>query len=117
MCLNIASGPPDPPSNCSVVNQTTDSLEVWCRPGFDGGLRQSFVMVVTDLSSGEELANATEEDAPEFRVTGLNSGRGMRMRIYSVNQDGASNATVLEGNTLKVAELQIGEEGEGGRGK
>ena len=30
------------------------------------------------------------------------------MRIYSENEDGRSNATVIEGNTLKVAELQIG---------
>ncbi len=42
------------------------------------------------------------------QVTGLNSGRGLRMRIYSENEDGRSNATVIEGNTLKVAELQIG---------
>ncbi len=66
--LSLLSGPPSPPANCSVVNQTTDSLEVRCSPGFDGGLRQRFVMVVADLASGEQLANATEEDAPTFTV-------------------------------------------------
>ncbi len=66
--LFLLSGPPSAPANCSVVNQTTDSLEVRCSPGFDGGLRQRFVMVVADLASGEQLANATEEDAPTFTV-------------------------------------------------
>ena len=41
-------------------------------------------------------------------MSGLNSGRGLKMRIFSMNEEGFSNSTVLEGNTLKVAELQIG---------
>ena len=61
-------GPPDPPTNCSVVNQTTDSLEVECLPGFNGGLEQKFVLEVTDLQTKVLLANATDK-LPEFTVS------------------------------------------------
>ena len=61
-------GPPDPPSNCSVVNQTTESLEVECLAGFDGGLRQNFYMKVEDSITGTVLANASAEQKPIFQV-------------------------------------------------
>ena len=61
------SGPPEAPTNCSVVNQTTDSLEVACLPGFDGGLRQKFKMEVADLQTGDLLANSSK-DTPHFQV-------------------------------------------------
>lgn len=66
------SGPPDPPSNCSVVNQTTDSLEVECLPGFDGGLEQTFQLEVTDLQTDLVLANDSGQ-VPEFVVSNLSS--------------------------------------------
>ena len=60
-------GPPDQPTNCSVLNQTTDSLEVQCLPGFNGGLQQSFLLEVTDIQTKMLLANATDK-IPEFTV-------------------------------------------------
>lgn len=102
----IPAGPPDPPSNCSVVNQTTDSLEVECLPGFDGGLEQTFQLEVTDLQTDLVLANDSGQ-VPEFVVSGLNSGRGLKITIFAVNSDGRSQPFVLEGFTLKVAELQL----------
>ena len=61
-------GPPDAPTNCSVVNQTTDSLDVQCLSGFDGGLEQHFLLEVADLQTGLLLANASDK-IPEFRVS------------------------------------------------
>ena len=43
-----------------------------------------------------------------LQVSGLNSGRGMKITIFAVNADGRSDSAVLEGFTLKVAELQLG---------
>ena len=63
----IFLGPPEAPTNCSVVNQTTDSLVVECLPSFDGGLKQFFGLEVTDLQSGILLANFTDSH-PEFEV-------------------------------------------------
>jgi hypothetical protein len=50
-----------------VVNQTTDSLDVQCLAGFDGGLEQHFLLEVADLQTGLLLANASDK-IPEFRV-------------------------------------------------
>ena len=63
-------GPPEAPTNCSVVNQTTDSLEVECLPAFDGGLKQFFGLEVSDLQSGDLLANFTDV-LPEFQVCSM----------------------------------------------
>ena len=43
-----------------------------------------------------------------FQVSGLNSGRGLKITIYAANANGRSPNIVLEGFTLKVAELQVG---------
>jgi len=102
----IPAGPPEAPTNCSVVNQTTDSLVVECLPSFDGGLKQFFGLEVTDLQSGALTANFTDA-LPEFQVSGLNSGRGLKITIYAANANGRSPNIVLEGFTLKVAELQV----------
>lgn len=68
LSLSLAlSGPPGAPTNCSVVNRTTDSLEVACEPGFHGGLRQIFHLELIDLETGQILANDTA-DLPEFQV-------------------------------------------------
>ena len=66
-----SAGPPERPVNCSVVNQTTESLVVECLPGFDGGLRQLFHMEVTDLQTGQLIANTSQggKAAPEFEVS------------------------------------------------
>ena len=50
---------------------------VECLPGFDGGLDQLFHMEVTDLQTGQRIANTSQggRAAPEFEVSGLNSGR------------------------------------------
>src|SRR5277367_4108747 len=46
--LLLYTGPPDPLQNCTIVNQTEDSLHVECSEGFDGGLPQLFFMEVYD---------------------------------------------------------------------
>ncbi|XP_050731449.1 uncharacterized protein LOC127006009 [Eriocheir sinensis] len=38
----IPAGHPDPPKNCFIANQTTETIEVECVAGFDGGLQQTF---------------------------------------------------------------------------
>ena len=44
-----------------------------------------------------------------FQVSGLNSGRGLKITVFAANSNGRSPNVVLEGFTLKVAELQVGE--------
>ncbi|XP_001990582.2 uncharacterized protein LOC6563737 [Drosophila grimshawi] len=101
----IAAGKPEAPTNCTVVNQTSDSLEVYCLEGFDGGMRQWFLMEIFDQHSGLLQANISAKFAV-FSVTGLDAGRLFRIYIYSVNGRGRSEAVAVDGYTLKAAEKQ-----------
>ncbi|XP_055849963.1 hemicentin-1 isoform X2 [Episyrphus balteatus] len=101
----IAAGKPEIPTNCTVVNQTSDSLEVYCIEGFDGGLRQWFLMEIFDQHSGNLQANISSK-YPILSVTHLDSGRLFKIFVYSVNLRGRSEAVILEGFTLKAAEKQ-----------
>ncbi|KAH8248175.1 hypothetical protein KR038_003986 [Drosophila bunnanda] len=101
----IAAGKPEAPTNCTVVNQTSDSLEVYCIEGFDGGMRQWFLMEIYDQHSGQLQANISAKFAA-LSVTGLDAGRLFRIYVYAVNGRGRSDAIALDGYTLKAAEKQ-----------
>ncbi|KAH8404312.1 hypothetical protein KR215_008553, partial [Drosophila sulfurigaster] len=101
----IAAGKPEAPTNCTVVNQTSDSLEVYCLEGFDGGMRQWFLMEIYDQNSGILQANISAKFAM-FSVTGLDAGRLFRIYVYAVNGRGRSESVALDGYTLKAAEKQ-----------
>ena len=64
-------GPPDPPRNCTLTNQTHDSLQVDCQEGFGSGLSQEFHMeVLTDLQVRIEfflfLHSPSNSNSPAF---------------------------------------------------
>ncbi|XP_058988290.1 uncharacterized protein LOC101894825 [Musca domestica] len=101
----IAAGKPEMPSNCTVVNQTSDSLEVYCIEGFDGGLRQWFLLEIFDQQTATLQANISSK-YPVISVNGLDSGRFFKMFMYAVNVRGRSEPVLLEGYTLKAAEKQ-----------
>jgi len=102
----IPARPPSPPTHCRLLNQTRDLLQVKCRPGFDGGLDQSFLLEVEEVESGSILANVSSA-RPLFTITGLNPGVELRLLIRARNSNGRSEATVLEGFATKVAQLQV----------
>lgn len=103
----IAAGKPDAPYNCSLLNQTTESLEVECMEGFDGGQPQYFLLEVYDQQTSVLQANVSAK-FPLFTVSGLDSGKILKMILYAANSKGRSEAILLEGFTLKVAEKQTG---------
>lgn len=114
MLLLLGAGKPEPPYNCTLTNQTTQSLSVECTAGFDGGLSQHFQLEVYDQQTGQLRANvsarATAPDTSNvlFNVYNLESGRVLHMSVYAVNTKGRSESTLLEGFTHKVAEKQTG---------
>ncbi|XP_017787321.1 PREDICTED: synaptogenesis protein syg-2 isoform X2 [Nicrophorus vespilloides] len=101
----IAAGKPDPPYNCSILNQTSDSLEVECVEGFDGGLTQYFQLEVYDEQNDILQINVSAK-FPLFTVSGLEPGKMLKMMVYAANAKGHSEGITLEGFTLKVAEKQ-----------
>ncbi|KAJ8975936.1 hypothetical protein NQ317_014896 [Molorchus minor] len=83
------AGKPDSLSNCSIVNQTAESLHVECSEGFDGGVQQVFVMEVYDTQSKKLVSNVTSK-IPVFNVGGLESGAGFDIGLYAANKKGRS---------------------------
>lgn len=98
---------PDPPVNCSVVNQTADAVEIWCRPGFDGGQSQQFQFEIFDTQSAVLLYNKSGR-YPHLRVGNLESGLKLFIQVSAFNQRGRSALVPLEAYTVKIADKQTG---------
>ncbi|KAF5301916.1 hypothetical protein FQA39_LY10571 [Lamprigera yunnana] len=97
------AGKPDALSNCTIVNQTVESLHVECVEGFDGGLHQEFVMELYDTLTRKLVNNVTSK-IPTFTVSGLESGLGFQIALYAINKKGKSLTAYLQTFTLKSAE-------------
>lgn len=105
----MSSGKPDSLSNCSIVNQTQDTLEVECDEGFDGGLPQEFVIEMYDADSYQLIHNSTSP-WPYFMIdpTPASHARRLDLHLYAVNKKGRSQATVLHAYTLNTPERRTG---------
>ncbi|CAL4059487.1 unnamed protein product, partial [Meganyctiphanes norvegica] len=102
----IPAGPPDPPKNCSIANQTTEAIEVECIAAFDGGLPQLFYMEVYDSTDGTLHRNLSSAE-PFFVLSALQPGIAFLMVTYAANSKGKSAPARLETFTLKVAEKRL----------
>ncbi|XP_076260413.1 sidestep IV transmembrane protein isoform X2 [Rhynchophorus ferrugineus] len=103
----VIAGRPSQLQNCSLLNQTSNSLQVECVEGYDGGLTQSFLMEVLELPSLRSRFNLTTYKAPSFVADGLDPGTSYRIMLYAVNKKGRSEPTVIDPVTFKgVAKLQ-----------
>lgn len=101
-------GKPESPYNCTLSNQTTESLSVECSAGFDGGQPQHFLLELFDQHTGKLQASIISKENVAFTVHDLESGKVLNMALYAVNAKGRSDPTILEGFTLKAAEKQTG---------
>ncbi|XP_050530866.1 nephrin [Daktulosphaira vitifoliae] len=121
----IAAVKPEPPFNCTYGEQTPFSLRVWCSQGFDGGVKQKFILEAYD--TGEEgdlaavigdgpfvaadgpapplLANISS-DEPDFTLRQLSPAIGLRLAVYAHNSKGTSERTWLTAYTLNAADKQ-----------
>ncbi|KDR21492.1 hypothetical protein L798_04051, partial [Zootermopsis nevadensis] len=95
-------GRPFPLINCSVVNQTSDSLHVECLESFDGGLPQSFLMELLELPSLRPRYNVTvARGPPVFDIYGMEPGASYQVNLYAVNAKGRSESYIIEAVTFK----------------
>ncbi|KAI8428394.1 hypothetical protein MSG28_002578 [Choristoneura fumiferana] len=69
----VAAGKPHAPRNCSLWNQTAESVEVACLAGFDGGLPQTFLLQV--FSAGEHTPRRSAQG--DLRAALIGAGRLM----------------------------------------
>ncbi|KAB0805670.1 hypothetical protein PPYR_02640, partial [Photinus pyralis] len=100
------AGKPDALSNCSIQNQTTESIFVECVEGFDGGLQQEFIMEIYNVQQ-HKLVSSVSSKSPIFVVGGLESGNDFDVQLYASNKKGKSATVHLPASTLKSAEKHI----------
>ncbi|KAI1303120.1 B-cell receptor CD22 [Halotydeus destructor] len=97
--LILPASYPEPVTNCSVRNQTLNSILVTCEPGDSGGIRQVFFLEVFSAETDQLLANITSQDGPEFLVTELAAGSKLKLTLYSANTKGRSPSVHIAAST------------------
>nr|XP_042899467.1 nephrin [Parasteatoda tepidariorum] len=105
----VPTGPPESLQNCSIMNQTFNSLSFLCEVGDDGGMKQTFHLEVYSMRKELLLANITQYESPNFTVRNLPAGTAFVIAIYSSNNKGRSSTVVLTAATLYSTAMQIEE--------
>ncbi|XP_015439956.1 PREDICTED: nephrin-like [Dufourea novaeangliae] len=107
----VPAGHPDTPHNCSLLNQTTDSVYVECTEGFDGGLPQKFTIQVdreAGTSGAPSKPNTTvynqTSKVPSFSLDGLEPGTSYDVYVYASNSKGRSERVHFRATTLNLPE-------------
>ena len=109
-CPVFFSGKPEAVQNCSVTNESTDSFQVTCQPGFNGGLPQHFTLTVYKVSpqTGElDLSANLSSALPAFTVSGLDPGSKYVGELVGHNVKGMGVPTQIHVYTLKLPEKLI----------
>nr|XP_023023742.1 nephrin-like [Leptinotarsa decemlineata] len=104
----VAAGKPFPVKNCTLTNQTSSSVEVFCLPGFDGGLPQHFLLELYSTNSAIPRFNMTSFTEPYFFLDNLEPDVTFRIVVFSVNSKGRSHGVILEEVTFRDAEKRTG---------
>ncbi|XP_029178179.1 nephrin-like isoform X6 [Nylanderia fulva] len=103
----VPAGRPDTPHNCTLLNQTTDSIYVECIESFDGGLPQKFTIEV-EREAGSSKGPATvynyTSKVPTFYVGNLDPGSSYEVSVYSTNAKGRSETVRFRAATLNLPE-------------
>ncbi|XP_055701884.1 nephrin-like isoform X1 [Phlebotomus papatasi] len=87
------AGKPDPLSNCTVFNQTVDTLQLECIEGYNGGLPQEFIVRVYAARSTQVIASQTSK-SPFFELKGLDPEVGYDVHLAAMNEKGMSEERV-----------------------
>ncbi|XP_074593781.1 protein turtle-like isoform X2 [Brevipalpus obovatus] len=95
---------PGPVHDCSVTNQTWESVWITCQPGPDGGMNQTFIAQVYDNRKEKLLANLTHPERPSFLISGLSSSATYVLELFAKNSKGSSNGISITAQTLSMQE-------------
>lgn len=111
MPLSRVLGLPGPPRNCTLLNQTVSTVEVWCVAGPDGGLPQHFILELFNSRSPSAgpvaRYNATEQ--PIFLLANLEPDVTFRVVVVAANDKGRSPPVAVSELTFGDPEKRIGE--------
>ena len=68
--MYLSSVAPDPVSNCTIINKSSETFHLQCIPGFDGGMEQMFHVTVADRATGVTHFNKTTRELDLFIEVG-----------------------------------------------
>ena len=77
------TGPPEPPTNCTI-NYRSNDVTFSCTPNFDGGSNQTFAFQMLISNEYRTMVNKT---VPEFSLVPFHSFRNLTIRACSVNDE------------------------------
>ncbi|XP_054746887.1 uncharacterized protein LOC129252242 [Anastrepha obliqua] len=98
----VAAGRPFPLQNCTVSNQSADSIQVDCVEGFDGGLPQGFILELVELNNLRLARNLSLPHPPvSFFIENLDPTATYRMIIFAMNAKGRSEPTIIDDINFK----------------
>ena len=113
----LPAGKPDPVSNCTVASSSYSTMRIYCEPGFNGGLKQTFTLEIRETESSSSssanskrskssgLENLDGRTRPDFMLTGLIPDTGYTISVFAVNPKGQSDRMVLQAYTQKSDQL------------
>ena len=98
----IAAGKPDPVKNCSISNVTSNSFQISCSPGFNGGLPQNFTLEVVENEALKTPVFSEISDKPIFSVLNLKESTEYRVYIAPVNMKGVGQPQSPRGTEVRT---------------
>uniref|UniRef100_A0A182UA33 Ig-like domain-containing protein n=1 Tax=Anopheles melas TaxID=34690 RepID=A0A182UA33_9DIPT len=88
--------------NCSVSNQSADSLHIECIEGFDGGLPQMFLLELVEVPVLRLVRNLSLQHPPvQFFIDNLEPGSSYRIILFAANAKGRSEPVIIDDITFK----------------
>ena len=73
-----------------MTSKSSDMFHLRCVEGFDGGLNQTFHIIVKKLPSGVVIYENSSLDKPEVFIYNLTAGKSYMAEITSYNKKGGS---------------------------
>lgn len=111
--------------NCTISNQSIETIHVECVEGFDGGLPQMFLLELVEIPALKLVRNLTlfvsfqklflqdkifmkyfiacrlQKPPVSFFIDNLEAGSSYRIILFSANAKGRSEPTIIDEITFK----------------
>ncbi|XP_058467805.1 titin [Malaya genurostris] len=98
----VAAGRPFALQNCTISNQSSDSLHIECIEGFDGGLPQMFLLELVEVPALRLVRNLSLQHPPvQFFLDNLEPGASYRIILFAANAKGRSEPVIVDDITFK----------------
>ncbi|CRK88301.1 CLUMA_CG002080, isoform A [Clunio marinus] len=98
----VAAGRPFALQNCTVSNQSIETIHVECIEGFDGGLPQMFLLEMVEIPTLKLVRNLTLYRPPvSFILDNVESSSSYRLILFAVNPKGRSEPVIIDDITFK----------------